>query len=349
MAESATRQQTDSPRGASALPRLRDIPLLATGVILALQVGPYLGSIAVFDGARPILRPDAPFGMEIEFRMNLVIVLIIVYTIAVGLIEFRTAPAGLGRLRELLDCDDATFRGAVEAYFPTRLQVALALAAGSVFALAMSWLTHQKIPRLERAAGWDLHDYWNVGLLILLFALLALFALWGTRSAGLYSWLSRRYARVSLLDPTPLQLFAVRGLRLALFWFAGSGIALLLLAGAQAPEVVLGVIALTSALGIASLILPSLGVHHRMLEVKHAELARVRDEIENRLGALRAGYSDGAAELPALLAWEARVDDAPEWPLGGGVMFRFGLLILIPLGSWLGGALVERLVDATLG
>jgi hypothetical protein len=30
-------------------------------------------------------------------------------------------------------------------------------------------------------------------------------------------------------------------------------------------------------------------------------------------------------------------------------MLRFGLLVLIPLGSWLGGALVERLVDATLG
>ena len=36
-------------------------------------------------------------------------------------------------------------------------------------------------------------------------------------------------------------------------------------------------------------------------------------------------------------------------PLGGGVLLRFGLLVLIPLGSWLGGALVERLVDSALG
>ena len=78
MAEPATRQQTASSRGTAALPRLRDVPFLATVVALVVLAGSYLGAIALFDGARPMLRSDAPFGLEIEFRMNLVIILIII-------------------------------------------------------------------------------------------------------------------------------------------------------------------------------------------------------------------------------------------------------------------------------
>jgi hypothetical protein len=255
----------------------------------------------------------------------------------------------LSRLRDLLDCEDTAFARAVEASLPRRAQVGLAILGGSLVAAGMAWASRVIIVSAGRSYPSDLHEYWNVGLLFVMFSLLGLLALWGIRSAHLYSRLSREHARVRLLDVEPLQLFAARGLRLALFWFGGSGIALLLLTGAKAQAVVLGGIALTSAVGVASLILPSLGIHQRMREVKAAELSRVRGEIEKRLGALRAGYADGAAELPALLAWEARVDQAPEWPLGGGVLFRFGLLVLIPLGSWLGGALVERLVDSALG
>ncbi len=349
MTESASRKQVASDSSRSDLPRLRDVPFAASVAVFLCLLGAYLGTIALSDTARPLLRADAPFGVEVVFRMNLVMIVIIAYTITVGLIEFRTAPHYLGKLREVLDCDDATFMAAVEASVPGRAQAALAAAGGGLFAIAMAWTSNSLITRLGRSRTWDLHEWWNLALPILLFSLLGLLALWGIRSAGLHSSLSRRYGRVRLLDPEPLKLFARRGLRLALFWFLGSGIALLLVAGAQAQEVVLGAIAVTSALGVASLILPSLGIHQRMREVKSAELARVRNEIESRLGDLRAGTSNGAAELPALLAWEARIAEVPEWPLGGAVMIRFGLLVLIPLGSWLGGALVERMVDRALG
>ena len=346
----SARERRAAPGGGTAVhPRLRDVPLAASAACFALLVGSYLGHVALAGASTPLLRADAPFGVDVVFRMNLVMIAIIAYTVGVGLIEFRTAPQHLGRLRQLLDCDDATFASAVEASLPTRLQVALALAAGGLVGGLMSWTSFALIAHTGRRLAWDQHDTWNVGLLILLFALLGLLALWGTRSALLYSSLSRRYARVRLLDEAPLQVFAARGLRLALFWFAGSGIALLLLAGARAQEVVFGGIALTVAIGLASLVLPSLGIHQRMREVKAAELARVRGEIGARVAALRNGDAASAAELPALLSWEARVAEVREWPLGGGVLIRFGLLVLIPLGSWLGGALVERLVDAALG
>jgi hypothetical protein len=54
------------------------------------------------------------------------------------------------------------------------------------------------------------------------------------------------------------------------------------------------------------------------------------------------------ASLPGLLAWESRVERVPEWPIDAGALRRIALYLLIPLGSWMGGALVERLVDALL-
>ena len=52
--------------------------------------------------------------------------------------------------------------------------------------------------------------------------------------------------------------------------------------------------------------------------------------------------------LPALLAWEARIESVREWPFDTPALVRFALFLLIPLGSWLGGAMVERVVDLVL-
>jgi len=37
-----------------------------------------------------------------------------------------------------------------------------------------------------------------------------------------------------------------------------------------------------------------------------------------------------------------------EWPFDASTLVRFGLYLLIPLGSWAGGAFVERVIDALL-
>jgi hypothetical protein len=53
--------------------------------------------------------------------------------------------------------------------------------------------------------------------------------------------------------------------------------------------------------------------------------------------------------MAALLAYEARIEAVREWPIDTATLRRFGLFLLIPMASWIGGALVERLVDAALG
>jgi hypothetical protein len=71
-------------------------------------------------------------------------------------------------------------------------------------------------------------------------------------------------------------------------------------------------------------------------------LTRVRAQIAE------ARQTRDDVRLPGLLAWESRVESVPEWPIDAAALRRIALYLLIPLGSWVGGALVERLVDALL-
>ena len=346
MAETANGQSAKAHTGQTILRRLREAPFAAAAASFSVLAAVYLGSALISGDPRPLTAYHTPFGLEPVVHTNLVTIALIAYTIAVGLLESRSAVGELGQLRAITDCDDETFAVAARASFPSRRAILLALTGGGVLGLGVngaSWLFFYDLsPR-------DLHSHMNNAFMFLMFALLGVLALWGVRSAAFYSSISRRYGRVRLLEPESLGLFARRGLRLALYWFGGSALALLLVFQSRGQELVLGLIGLTVAIGLVSLILPSLGIHQRVVETKNAELARVRGEIESRLTALRGGDRGAATELPALLAWEARVSAAREWPLGGRVLIRFALLVLLPLGSWLGGALVERLVDGLLG
>jgi hypothetical protein len=106
--------------------------------------------------------------------------------------------------------------------------------------------------------------------------------------------------------------------------------------------VVLGVANL--GLSAAGLLLPVLGVRDRIRAAKQAELDAVRERLLDARAELR-GAAGHDGRLADLLAWRAFVEGVREWPFDASALARFGLYLLIPLGSWLGGALVERVVD----
>jgi hypothetical protein len=59
--------------------------------------------------------------------------------------------------------------------------------------------------------------------------------------------------------------------------------------------------------------------------------------------------SNGQTPLGELIVYRQFVDDLSEWPFDVSTVLRLLLYLLIPLVSWLGGALVERSVDTLLG
>jgi hypothetical protein len=109
-------------------------------------------------------------------------------------------------------------------------------------------------------------------------------------------------------------------------------------------------IAATLSVGVVALVLPARGVHQRIRALKGRELSWVRAAIEQERDRLRAEVATaaGASRLPSLLAYEQRIDSVREWPFDTPTLTRFALFLLVPLGSWLGGALVERLLDVAL-
>lgn len=150
---------------------------------------------------------------------------------------------------------------------------------------------------------------------------------------------------IDLLDPDLLEPFAHRGLRAAALWIVGSAIGALLFVWEPVTPGLIGILGATLAVGVAALVLPMRGAHRRIGAAKSAELARVRAAIR----AAREKLFEPAARavdprLADLLAFESRVERVREWPLDLPTLLRFGGLVALAIGSWLGGAIVERVL-----
>ncbi|MDO8290595.1 MAG: hypothetical protein Q7T44_15380 [Parvibaculum sp.] len=95
---------------------------------------------------------------------------------------------------------------------------------------------------------------------------------------------------------------------------------------------------------------PMWRVHVLIDNAKNLELKRLRGEIATkRLAFIKNEDTDVAAHLTALLALEEHLERVREWPLDIGTIVRFCLYLALPLGSWLGGALVERALNLATG
>jgi hypothetical protein len=171
---------------------------------------------------------------------------------------------------------------------------------------------------------------------------------WAAGAARSLSHAAQAHARPDLLNTRSLAPLARCGTRMLLFWvlmislslpvmFANSGIS------AQGLLIVGGLAVLMLVLAVAALLIPTWGARQAVRRAKAEELDRVREQIRNA----RKARDD--SRLPGLLAWEERIDSVSEWPIDAGSLRLTGLYVLIPVLSWVGGALVERVVDAVVG
>jgi hypothetical protein len=121
---------------------------------------------------------------------------------------------------------------------------------------------------------------------------------------------------------------------------------------ANALVAFLVLLAVGITLSAVAIVIPTLGAHGCIREAKVAELAEVRHAIERaREAAMDANHPESAAaatRLPGLIAYETHIAGVPEWLLDARSLVRVGLYLLIPVASWVGGALVERVVDTAL-
>jgi hypothetical protein len=156
--------------------------------------------------------------------------------------------------------------------------------------------------------------------------------------------------RVDWLDQRPLAPFARKGLRSVLLLLLFSFCFSLFLLEPWGRLVAIPMLLLFPALCVAALMLPVSGVHRQLARTKNEELARVDAALRAEAEAnLKQGAAEAqGARLSNLVAYRALVQAANTWPFDLAVWLRFAVYVALGLGSWLGGALVERLISAAL-
>jgi len=345
---------SEAPVSAAAASTPRALATPGPGRIrsVALAVGIWGGLCVVYGasawllaGPRALLDPDTVIGLDPLVRFNAIYAAVIAYTASVLRYERTAAARDLASLREVVSAGPDAWAGfRAELLEPGGRRLAAAGAAGAAIGLGVHGLG--ALYGGAHPGAWSGHFVWMGALAMTLFGLLVPMAFLSIRRARVFSALGAR-ARIDLLDPAPLAPFSRVALRGAVYWIVGSSIAALLVIDADAWGIVLLVNTMTIGVGVAALLLPARGVHRRIRQVKRAELAHVRASLARARDRLdRPGPADpDVARMPAWLAWEARIAAVNEWPFDAPTVLRFALFLLIPLGSWLGGAVVERLVD----
>lgn len=167
--------------------------------------------------------------------------------------------------------------------------------------------------------------------------------------------LALAHLRVDLADPSSARPFVRQGMRTALLCIGNLSIVCLMsydLGAAPHLGALLAVFAVATLAQAAVAILgPVLGVHRRLREKKDAELAWCGGEIaraREALGRRRTADPD-ALPLADLVAYQGFVRQAPSWPFDAPMRTRLALYLLLPLASWVAGALVERGINSLLG
>ncbi len=159
---------------------------------------------------------------------------------------------------------------------------------------------------------------------------------------------------VDVLRPQPLAHFGRIGLRLSLAWIGGISVFALLsflfpMFGEGVGWVVpIPVFLATLLVAMLALTIPVRGVRERIRRAKQQALAELEDGLRAARDAAVKGDLRVQGHLSDLLAYRAYVVGVREWPFDTSTLVRFALYLLIPLGSWLGGALVERTLDVLL-
>lgn len=156
-----------------------------------------------------------------------------------------------------------------------------------------------------------------------------------------------------LFDPAPLQAPIREGLRNTLIVSSFAAIMTPFLIDPRYWVMVSVIAGLTIAFASLGMILPARGVAQRMARAKADELARISPLIIAKHKQLQNAATDDVAaristELNAMLDYRQRVEQMREWPFDRSALSRFGLYLLFPVFSWIGAALVERVVDSTL-
>jgi hypothetical protein len=207
------------------------------------------------------------------------------------------------------------------------------------------------------AGDWSLRDPCLAAVLIATWIVFGWSAMYLIESSRLYSKIGERHVEVDLLDLGPLSHLTRHGLRVVLVVAIYLAVAMIVsIVGTpswtswRTVTSLLGCL-LDVVVATVSFVLPVRGLRRHIRARKAEKLGQLRDEIRQK-EELMAGSGtesvEAGAKLPGLFAYIHEIESVREWPFDAPTLTRVFVYAAIPLGSWVGGALVERLLGAAL-
>jgi len=319
-------------------------PVWAVGIGLALFALLLLALQELVLGRTGLLARDADLIDDLLGAATHVV--IVAYLLTAYVYAQRTTERSITKLLPLIDSHRVDELLAHSAGERTAYAVAGVLSIPAF--VAVNLMISPGEPSLWPST-WGPETSWHrvLGLLMSVFTF-RLFTLLALES-GRLSALAGAIRHVDLLEQDALAPFTRQGLTYALLVIGVTSVyALFLVDLAYLP--LLGLIVVpTVVVAAVALLLPLRGIRARIVAAKHVELAWCREQMRARRAGLAEGDpADDGAGLAELVAWEARIEAVREWPIDMSTFTRFALLLLLPVGSWAGGALVERAIDALL-
>ena len=227
--------------------------------------------------------------------------------------------------------------------------ILLLVGAGNTLLIGVP-ATNATTPAPENPWNWELWNYgvyWHRLTTLVFVWLIGCFCYVTVVESVRLSRISARFKPLDLLDLEPYQPLIRQGLTNALLVIGVVSVLSLLAVEARYLPMLLIFWVAFIVIAWLGLMLPLRSIRRQIRAAKDRELDWCRQQLQAARDALKSGQDQQHA-IAELMAYHSLVDGIRNWPFDNSTLVRFALYLLIPLGSWLGGAFVERGLDLFL-
>ena len=195
--------------------------------------------------------------------------------------------------------------------------------------------------------GWTYDVYWHRATTVLITWWTGCLCYVIVAESARLSRLSDGIESIDLLDLLPYQPLIRQGLINALLVIGWVSIMSLL--GVESRYSLMIAVLWIIFVGLArmGMMLPLSGIRKKIRAAKDRELDWCRQTLKIARDEMKSGAGEQQS-IAEIVAYRSVIEEIRNWPFDSPTMVRFTLYIMIPLGSWLGGAFVERGLDLFL-
>ncbi|MGA0602541.1 hypothetical protein ACO2Q3_17670 [Caulobacter sp. KR2-114] len=306
----------------------------STGAALYLLLAGLYALALAADGGSWLTAGPAGLSLTGPSRIALVLAFIVVAVLTLQRYSRLRDEADAPILARVLD-EGASWIPPDHAALRLRTMTAV----GAVVSLMLSLLS---LPRAH-ASGAYATFAWFLGVSTLLgmlfFRGVELTRMGSRHAAGLVRGLKIDLLRIDDLFP-----WGRAAARTAMIWFTVSAATCFMFGENGLSLAVVAMLLACAGIGVWVFVSTLSLIHHRIRAAKGEALEGLRDEIAAARGRLDDDPA-APARLQSLLAYEARIAAAPEWPFDQTILVRVGASALILTVPWFGQAFAGLMVE----